>query len=395
MRGVSHEREPETPFIGAFRQLRDPLLLFALPITFALLVAFGVCPRRGPSASTSRHALGACPRVPRRRADLSRADTRGRGVGNPTVYPPLFILLSVPFALLSATAASWVWFRLLGAAVLASMWILGVRDWRCHVLAVTSPVVVHGLFYGNLTIFLLVPLAVAWRYRDRANVAGLAVGVAVAAKLFAWPLVVWLLLTRRFRSAAWAVSSSVALVLAAWAVIGFEDLRTIRRSSGRSRTSTRSAASRSPASRGHSARPCPSRSPCPRSRACCSSRSQRGSRGASKVSGARSPSSWRPASSRPRSSGRTTRRFCSSRSRSWPRLAPAWFFGYLIWLIGAIAPKPVSEEVCCRPPGVPEQAWGRSHADADAWYAAGTMLVVVGLALLAGSTRSPSESRSV
>ena len=145
-------------------------------------------------------------------------------VGNPTVYPPLFILLSVPFALLSATAASWVWFCLLGAAVLASMWILGVRDWRCHVLAVTSPVVVHGLFYGNLTIFLLVPLAVAWRYRDRANVAGLAVGVAVAAKLFAWPLVVWLLLTRRFRSAAWAVSSSVALVLAAWAVIGFEGL---------------------------------------------------------------------------------------------------------------------------------------------------------------------------
>ena len=61
--------------------------------------------------------------------------------------------------------------------------------------------VVHGLFYGNLTVLLVLPLALAWRYRDRARVVGLAVGVAVAAKLFVWPLVVWLLLTRRFRAA--------------------------------------------------------------------------------------------------------------------------------------------------------------------------------------------------
>ena len=52
---------------------------------------------------------------------------------------------------------------------------------------------------------LMLPVAVAWRYRDRARIAGIALGVAVAAKLFVWPLVVWLLLTRRFAAAVWAV----------------------------------------------------------------------------------------------------------------------------------------------------------------------------------------------
>ena len=137
----------------------------------------------------------------------------------------MFILASVPLALFPATVAAWIWLCVLGAVVLGSMWILGVRDWRCLVLAVTSPVVVHGLWFGNLTVFLVLPLALAWRYRDRARVAGIAVGVAVAAKLFVWPLVVWLLLTRRFRAAAWAVGSAVVLVLGAWALVGFQGLR--------------------------------------------------------------------------------------------------------------------------------------------------------------------------
>ena len=40
MATVSHSSEPETGFIGALRRLRDPLLLFVVPVTFALLLAF-------------------------------------------------------------------------------------------------------------------------------------------------------------------------------------------------------------------------------------------------------------------------------------------------------------------------------------------------------------------
>ena len=88
--------------------------------------------------------------------------------GNPAVYPPVFIVASVPLALLPVTAAAWLWFCVLGACVVGAMWILGVRDWRCHVLAVTSPVTIHGLFYGNLTIVMVLLVALGWRFREHA-----------------------------------------------------------------------------------------------------------------------------------------------------------------------------------------------------------------------------------
>ena len=258
----------------------------------------------------------------------------------------------------------------------------------------TSPVVVHGLFYGNLTIFLLVPLAVAWRYRDRANVAGLAVGVAVAAKLFAWPLVVWLLLTRRFRSAAWAVSSSVALVLAAWAVIGFEGLadypallREIQDVYAVRSISLASVAGALGSSLSVAVAVSAIAGLLLLALAAWLARRVGERRSFSIVVAAcivATPIVW----------PNYAALLFVPIAITWPRLAPAWFFGYLIWLIGAIAPKPVSKRSAAGLPACPSRP-GAGAADADAWYAAGTMLVVVGLALLAGSTRSPSESRSV
>ena len=144
-------------------------------------------------------------------------------IGNPAVYPPLFIVLVCPAGRsLSSAAAAWVWLLFLATTVVGALWILGVRDWRCYVVVLTSPVVLQGLIWGNLTLFLLLPLAVAWRYRDRAVPAGLAVGAAIAAKVFVFPLLAWLLMTRRFRAAAVAAATAGALVLLPWAVIGFD-----------------------------------------------------------------------------------------------------------------------------------------------------------------------------
>jgi alpha-1,2-mannosyltransferase len=147
-------------------------------------------------------------------------------VGNPSLYPPLFILLALPLSLLPATTAAWLWSAFLAICVCAALRIVGVRDWRLYVLAVLSPVVLQGLYFGNLTLALMVPFAVAWRYRDSPWVSGSAVAVAVAAKLFAWPLVFWLLFTRRFKAAAVSIALGVALLVVPWALIGFEGLST-------------------------------------------------------------------------------------------------------------------------------------------------------------------------
>jgi hypothetical protein len=63
---------------------------------------------------------------------------------------------------------------------------------------------------------------------------------------------------------------------------------------------------------------------------------------------------------------------------SWPRLAPAWFFGYVVWLASALAPKPtVSGDICCRPQDVTPTAWDSSHSEPEPWFAAGAMAVVI------------------
>ncbi len=68
---------------------------------------------------------------------------------------------------------------------------------------------------------------------------------------------------------------------------------------------------------------------------------------------------------------------------TWPSLAPAWFFGYAVWLAGAIAPKPtVSGDVCCPPPDVTPMAWNSSHSDPEPWFAAGATAVVIAVTVL-------------
>ena len=238
-------------------------------------------------------------------------------VGNPAVYPPVFILASVPLALLPAATASWLWFFVLAAGVLASMWILGVRDWRCLVLAVTSPVVVHGLFYGNLTVLLVLPLALAWRYRDRARVAGLrrrrrgrGEAVRLAARRLASP---------HAALPGGGVGGGVGCRARARGV-GADRVRGLPRLSeaaaggaGRVRGAQRLAVDRRRRARrpGLGRRRGVARSP-----ASSASASPPGSSGGPTATGARSPSSWRHACSPRRSRGRTTPRSSSSRSRS-------------------------------------------------------------------------------
>ncbi len=381
---VSHRREADIPLIGALRRLRDPLLLFVLPVVFALLLAFAGYHNSWPIGFDFRGTLWEPARALLDGAAIYPEPIRDNiVVGNPAVYPPPFILASVPLALLPVSAAAWLWFFVLAGCVLAAMWIVGVRDWRCLVVAVTSPVVVHGLYYGNLTIVIVLLVALAWRYRDQAHWVGLALGAAIAAKLFVWPLVVWLLLTRRFRAAAWTVGSAVVLVLGAWAAIGFEgfrdypkllrvvqDVYAIRSIS----LSTVAGALGAPVSVAVAV---------------------------AAVAGlvCLGVATWLAA--RPDGDRRVFAMLVTACvlatpivwpnyaallfvpiAVTWPRLAPVWFFGYAVWVASAVSPKPVANDVCCRPSGVTPQAWAASHTDPVLWFAAGTMLVVAGVGVM-------------
>ena len=137
------------------------------------------------------------------------------------VYPPLVALLTVPWTLLPVGLAEVLFQFLLVAVFVATLVLLGVRDWRCYGLAFLWPPVTDAVATGNISILLGFAAAVVWVYRDRARVAGAALGVSIAAKVFLWPLTVWLAVTGRARAAAWSVGVAVVTVLASWAVVGF------------------------------------------------------------------------------------------------------------------------------------------------------------------------------
>ena len=144
---------------------------------------------------------------------------------NGFLYPPLSAYLVVPFTALPTLAAEILAVALAAAAVPAVLWLLGVRDWRCYAVSFLWPPTIIGLQTANLTLPMLLGVALVWRYRDRAVIAPLAAAAVVALKLFFWPLLLWFVVTRRYRSAALAAAAAAVLVLAPWAGIGFAGLR--------------------------------------------------------------------------------------------------------------------------------------------------------------------------
>ncbi len=139
---------------------------------------------------------------------------------NAYIPPPPFAIITLPFTLVPWPVAIATWSLVSLGAFLWALYLVGVRDWRLYPLAAASFPFVCTLGFGQTEGLLALGLAVAWRWRD-STPGALAVGAVVAAKLIVWPFVIWLLLTRRLRSAGIAVGAAVGLLLVCWAGIGF------------------------------------------------------------------------------------------------------------------------------------------------------------------------------
>lgn len=147
----------------------------------------------------------------------------------PYVYPPVLAFVVAPLTFLpetirgSSTPGILFTLILVGSTV-GALFTLGVRDWRCYPVALVYPVTLENFEYGAIGPVLALLVALGWRYRDRVSGTAVATGAAVVLKVFLWPLIVWLAVTRRWRAAAGAAGTAVALAFVSWAVIGFRGL---------------------------------------------------------------------------------------------------------------------------------------------------------------------------
>lgn len=153
------------------------------------------------------------------------ADALLTASGQPYVYPPLSALLSIPLTVLPLAVAEVLVMVVQVLLVLAIPYLLGVRDWRCYGILLLWPPVISAIQTGNVTLWLGVACALAWRWRDRAVPSAACLGATFAIKFFLWPLLVWLVASRRIATAALALAVGLVLLIASWATIGFDGLR--------------------------------------------------------------------------------------------------------------------------------------------------------------------------
>ena len=214
----------DTPFVGVrsrspFVRVLELLLLGAMPVVLLVgaasawasehTLAFDFDRAYLPAAHLLLH--GSSPYGPATRAVLSSQTA--------FVYPPIAAFLAAPFAVLPPGAADVLVTVLAAFAVPAILVLVGVRDWRCYGAALLWMPTTSAIHLGTVTIVLALGIALAWRWREHAVRAGLVLGLVIALKLFLWPLLLWLALTKRLKAAGVAVGSAVLMILVPWAPI--------------------------------------------------------------------------------------------------------------------------------------------------------------------------------
>jgi hypothetical protein len=137
-------------------------------------------------------------------------------------YPPTFIPLVLPFGLLSATTATWLWIAGLIAAFLVGVALLPVSrstKWLIVLLAGLSWPFVYAIKLGQVGQLLFLLFAIGWRWLDTGPVLGVAGGLGAAIKIQPGLVLAWALLTKRWSAVVaggivLAVLASLATVLA-------------------------------------------------------------------------------------------------------------------------------------------------------------------------------------
>lgn len=154
-------------------------------------------------------------------AALKRAH-HGINVGFAVPTKPAPILLGfLPFGMLPVVVSGVIFVLLSIAAIVLGLRLLGVRDWRCYAVALVAWPTVFGLYLGNASPILFLGVAVLWRWRARTLIPAAAAAGVVLMKVFPWPLVVWLAITRRWRTFLLTLVIGGAAAVIGWAVIGF------------------------------------------------------------------------------------------------------------------------------------------------------------------------------
>ena len=156
--------------------------------------------------------------------------------GSAFIYPALSAVAFVPFALVSRGLSDHLYTLVCFLCVLGTLRAARVKDWRVYGVTLLWFPIIIGWQGQNVSVPLMFLVALVWRHRNRPAVAGLIAAAAISLKPFVWPLGLWLLATRRWTAAAWALGFGLALNVLAWGIVGLTRSTPISISRGKSST---------------------------------------------------------------------------------------------------------------------------------------------------------------
>jgi hypothetical protein len=208
------------------------MLLILVAVVAGLYLAFGI--------ATAATTLGCDFQVYRAAADrflagegLYSSAVTSTGSCNLFYYPPSFVALVVPFALLGANLGNAAWIAFLVGCYVVGCLLLPVR-WEVKLGiflagAVSWPFI-FGVRIGQVAPILYLLFAIGWRWLPRPAVTGFAVGLGVLVKLQPIVIVGWLVVRRMWAGLAGvAVAVMVALGLAVIGLGGWVEMVNVLR----------------------------------------------------------------------------------------------------------------------------------------------------------------------
>jgi hypothetical protein len=149
---------------------------------------------------------------------------------HPTPHPPAVALLSLPFGLLPYPWAAAAWLALEASLAILLLYLLlretGLYTPRRLILTgllfLVWSTVKDELTVGQLMVILCGLLSLVWvaLRRGKEGWAGFLAGTVFALKLFAWPILIYFALTRRWKAVVWSGIAAIGWTLAAAQLAG-------------------------------------------------------------------------------------------------------------------------------------------------------------------------------
>jgi glycosyl transferase family 87 len=133
-------------------------------------------------------------------------------------YPPPFVLLILPFALLAPAVATWLWTIAIVGAFLLGVALMPVRGWirwATILLAGLSWPFAYAVKLGQVGPILFLLFVIGWRWMDRPRVLGASIAVGALIKIQPGLLLLWAAASRRLGAVAVAVAIGLVAVVIA------------------------------------------------------------------------------------------------------------------------------------------------------------------------------------